>query len=264
MPIVLADASFAYPDGSLAVENVNLRVNDGERVAIVGQNGAGKTTTVKMMNGLLRPTTGSVTVDGESTRDRTTATVARVVGYVFQNPDDQIFGSDVRSELEYMPRYHKWDEDKREARVVRAANLTGIAKFFEMNPNDLPFAIKKFVAIGAILVGECRYVILDEPTAGLDAVGLSLLNRMIDQLESEGISVITITHDMRFVTESFNRIVVMANRKIIADGTAAEVFSNDATLLEARLKRPEVAQLARDLNLSQTALRLRDVLALIP
>lgn len=264
MPIVLTDASFTYPDGSHAVESVSLRVNDGERLAIVGQNGAGKTTTVKMMNGLLKPTSGSVLVDGESTTDRTTATTAKTVGYVFQNPDDQIFGSDVLGELEYMPRYHKWDEDKRSERVARAAQLTGIAEYFDVNPNDLPFAIKKFVAIGAILVGECRYVILDEPTAGLDSRGLNLLNRMIDQLESEGISVITITHDMRFVVESFNRVVVMAQRKIIADGSAVEVFSDDVILTEARLKRPEVAQLARELGLSRTALRMSDVLPLIP
>lgn len=263
MPIELTNASFTYPDGSVAVESVNLTINDGERVAIVGQNGAGKTTTVKMMNGLLRPTTGTVSVNGELTSSRTTATTAKTVGYVFQNPDDQIFGSNVRGELEYMPRYHKWDEAKREERVARAADLTGIAQYFEINPNDLPFAIKKFVAIGAILVGECKYVILDEPTAGLDSHGLALLNRMIDQLEADGVSVITITHDMRFVVESFDRVVVMAHRTVIADGTATEVFANDAILAEARLKRPEVAQLARDLGLSQTALRLGEVLPLI-
>jgi len=263
VPIELTNASFTYPDGSLAVESVSLTINDGERVAIVGQNGAGKTTTVKMMNGLLRPTIGTVSVDGVLTSSRTTATTAKTVGYVFQNPDDQIFGSTVQGELEYMPRYHKWDEAKREARVSRAADLTGVAEHFEVNPNDLPFAIKKFVAIGAILVGECRYVILDEPTAGLDSRGLALLNRMIDQLEAEGISVITITHDMRFVVESFERVVVMAHRTVIADGTATEIFANDEILKEAKLKRPEVAQLARDLGLSQTALRLRDVLPLI-
>ena len=264
MPIILSDASFAYPDGTVAVESVNLRIDDGERVAIVGQNGAGKTTTVKMMNGLLKPTSGSVTVDGEETSKRTTATVARDVGYVFQNPDDQIFGSDVLGELEYMPRYFKWDEEKRVARVTRAAELTGIDKYLDVNPSDLPFAIKKFVAIGAILVGECKYVILDEPTAGLDSVGLRLLNTMIDQLESEGVSVITISHDMRFVSESFERVVVMANRKVIADGSAEEIFSDDNTLTQARLRRPEIAQLARDLNLSRSALKLADVLPLIP
>jgi energy-coupling factor transport system ATP-binding protein len=264
MPITFTDVSFAYPDGSLAVDSINLTIADGERLAIVGQNGAGKTTTVKMMNGLLKPSKGSVFVDGVPTTKRTTATISADVGYVFQNPDDQIFASDVRSELEYMPKYRRWSEKKKDERVERAAELTGIREYFDTNPNDLPFAIKKFVAIGAILVGECRYVVLDEPTAGLDRPGLRLLNRMIDQLESEGIAVITITHDMRFVSESFERVIAMATGKIVADQSCSEIFASDEILSRARIKRLEVAQLARDLNLSETAYRLADVVPLIP
>lgn len=264
MPIVLSDARFAYPDGTVAVDGVDLTVADGERVAIVGQNGAGKTTTVKMMNGLLKPTGGSVTVDGMSTADHTTATVARTVGYVFQNPDDQIFASDVQGELEYMPRYYRWPAAKRDERVRRAAVMAGIGRFMGANPNDLPFAVKKFVAVGAILVGDCRYIILDEPTAGLDGRGLKLLTRMLDQLAAEGVSVITITHDMRFVAETFTRVVVMAEHKVIADGTPQAVFADNDVLARARLRRPEVPQLARDLGLGDGLLRVQDLVALIP
>ncbi|MCP3426778.1 energy-coupling factor ABC transporter ATP-binding protein [Rothia sp. AR01] len=264
MPIELTDARFAYPDGTLAVDGVTFTIGDGERVAIVGQNGAGKTTTVKMMNGLLKPTSGGVTVDGADISGRTTASVARDVGYVFQNPDDQIFGSDVQGELEYMPRYHRWDEAKRVERVRRAALMAGIGNFMDLNPNDLPFAIKKFVAIGAILVGECRYVILDEPTAGLDRRGLRLLGRILDQLREEGITVITITHDMRFVAETFDRVIAMAQRRVIADGTVEEVFARDDVVERAKLKRPEISQLARDLGLDAGAVRFDDVLGLLP
>lgn len=264
MPIVLSDAKFAYPDGTVAVDGVDLTIGDGERVAIVGQNGAGKTTTVKMMNGLLKPTSGSVVVDGLSTTENTTATIARSVGYVFQNPDDQIFASDVQGELEYMPRYYRWPQDKREERVRRAAVLAGIGRFMDANPNDLPFAVKKFVAVGAILVGDCKYIILDEPTAGLDGRGLKLLTRMLDQLAADGVSVITITHDMRFVAETFARIVVMADHKVIADGTPEVVFADDDVLARARLRRPEVPQLARDLGLGAGVLRVADLVALIP
>lgn len=264
MSIELSHASFTYPNGTPAVEDVNLTIGDGERVAIVGQNGAGKTTTVKMMNGLLRPSSGTVSVDGEPTEGKSAAEVAKSVGYVFQNPDDQIFGSDVQGELEYMPKYYRWDAAKRTERVKRAAMMTGIGHFMQLNPNDLPFAIKKFVAIGAILVGECRYVILDEPTAGLDGRGLKLLGRMIDQLQADGIGVITITHDMRFVADTFDRVVAMAHRTVIADGDAHSVFADEQVMREAKLKRPEVAQLARDLGLGDTALRLDDVTALVP
>ena len=264
MTIALRDAGFTYPDGSNAVRSVDLRVDNGERVAIVGQNGAGKTTAVKMMNGLLKPTRGDVLVDGTSTKGRTTASIARTVGYVFQNPDDQIFSSSVGAELGFMPRYHRWSEQKRAERVERAAELTGVAEHLDANPKDLPFAIRKFVAIAAVLVGECTHVILDEPTAGLDVLGLSVLNRMIDQLEADDIAVVVITHDMRFVAESFSRVVAMADGTVVADGGCAEVFSDDAVLGKARIKRPQVAQLARDLGLGSTALTVGDVVPLIP
>lgn len=264
MAITFSHVSFAYPDGSLAVEDVSFTVNAGERVAIVGQNGAGKTTTVKLMNGLLKPTGGTVSVDGVATTDRSTARIAETVGYVFQNPDDQIFASSVRAELEYMPRYRKWDEEKRNERVARAARLAGIERYFDGNPNDLPLVIRKFVAIGAILVGECKYIVLDEPTAGLDRPGQRRLVDLIDQLESEGISVITITHDMRFVAQSFTRVIAMANRRIIADGSCASLFTSDEYLRQASIRRPELGQLAKDLGLSDSAYRLDDVAALIP
>jgi len=264
VPIALDDVAFRYPDGTAAVESVTLTVHDGERLAIVGQNGAGKTTTVKLMNGLLKPTSGSVTVDSEPTTKRTTATIAQTVGYVFQNPDDQIFTSSVQTELEYMPKYRRWDEARRVERVARASALCGLDQHLETNPNDLPLAIRKFVAIGAVLVGECRYVILDEPTAGLDVPGLRLLNSLIDQLQSEGIAVVTITHDMRFVTDSFERVVAMANGTVVADGTCEQVFADDAVLSRARIRRPEVAQLVRDLGIPTTALRLGDIVRAIP
>lgn len=264
MPIVLDDVSFTYPDGSPAVEAVSLTIDDGERVAIIGQNGAGKTTTVKMMNGLLKPTSGTVLVDGIGTADRSTAAVAKDVGYVFQNPDDQIVASTVREELEFMPRYYRWNDDEIAQRTTRAAELTGITDTLETNPHDLPFAVKKFVAIASILVGHCRYLILDEPTAGLDHRGIVLLHGLIDSLRDEGVAVVTITHDMRFVVEAFERIVVMTNRRVVADGRATDTFADDTILAGARLKRPEAAQLARDLRLGDNPLRLADIANAVP
>jgi len=246
------------------VESVSLRVDDGERVAIIGQNGAGKTTTVKLMNGLLKPTSGIVLVDGEPTTKRTTATIAQTVGYVFQNPDDQIFTSSVKAELEYLPKYRRWDNDRREERVARAAAMCGLDSDLETNPQDLPIAIRKFVAIGAVLVGEARFIILDEPTAGLDVPGLRLLNSLIDDLQSQGIAVVTITHDMRFVTNSFERVVAMANGTVVADGSCEDVFADDEVLARARIRRPEVAQLVRDLGIPTSALRLDDIVHAIP
>lgn len=264
MAIELRDVSFAYPDGSVAVRGIDLWIDTGERVAIVGQNGAGKTTTVKLMNGLLKPTSGEVLVDGVPTAGRTTAQVSRLVGYVFQNPDDQLFAADVRSEIEYLPKYLRWSDEKKSARVDRAVRLTGIGEHLDTNPKDLPSAVRKFVAIAAVLVSECEYVILDEPTAGLDLRGLDLLNGLLDSLQEEGIAVVTITHDMRFVIDGFQRVVAMAQGEIVVDGPLASVFCDDEVLQRSRLRRLDVAQIARDLGLSNTAVTLEDVEELIP
>jgi ABC-type cobalt transport system, ATPase component len=264
VPIELDNVSFAYPDGSLAVDGVSIYVHDGERVAIAGQNGAGKTTTVKMMNGLFKPTSGVVRVNGKDTNGQSTATTAKEVGYVFQNPDDQIFSSTVQAELEFMPRYYKWDEERTERRVNRAAEMAGVSEYLDVNPNDLPFAVKKFVAMAAILVAECEFIILDEPTAGLDRRGLDILNGVMNQLQREGVGVVTITHDMRFVVERFERVVVMANKHVIADGPINDVFASTPLLNEARLRRPEAAELAYQLGLGDHALRLDDIVPLIP
>ena len=249
MSIELINASFSYPGGFLANENLNLVIEPGERVAIVGQNGAGKTTAVKMMNGLHKPTAGDVLVDGKNTKEYTTAQIARTVGYVFQNPDDQIFNQSVRAEIEYMPRYFKRSAAETRRRVERAVALAGLEDYMGKNPFDIPYPIRKFVTIAAVLATEPKYVIFDEPTAGQDRRGTQILETMMDELQKEGIAVVTITHDMEFVARNFDRVVAMAHRNILADGTAAELFGNDQVVNEARIRRPQLAQLALDLGL---------------
>jgi len=251
MAIELKNASFAYPGGFLANENLNLVIEPGERVAIVGQNGAGKTTAVKMMNGLHKPTVGDVFVDGENTKDFTTAHIARTVGYVFQNPDDQIFNQSVRAEIEYMPKYFKLSADETKRRVDRAVELAGLEKYMKKNPFDIPYPIRKFVTIAAVLATEPKYVIFDEPTAGQDQRGNELLENMMVELQKEGIAVITITHDMEFVARNFDRVVAMAHRNILADGTPQDIFCNDQIVTEARLRRPQLGELSRMLGLEK-------------
>jgi energy-coupling factor transport system ATP-binding protein len=249
MAIEIKDASFEYPNGFVAIENISITIEDGERVAIVGQNGAGKTTAVKMMNGLNKPSKGNVIIDGVNTKDKTTAFIAKTVGYVFQNPDDQIFNQSVKAEVEYMPRYFKLSEKEIEQRVSYAVELTGIAQYMSINPYDLPYPVRKFVAIAAVIVSKPRYIILDEPTAGQDKHGLEILSRMIDRLQADGVTLITITHDMEFAVNNFNRIVAMAHKNIIADGSAKEVFWNEQVVTEARIKKPLIGELAKQLSL---------------
>lgn len=249
MAIELKDVSFAYPNGYVANENLNLVIPDGELLAIVGQNGAGKTTAVKLMNGLNKPTKGDVLVDGVNTKDKSCAWISKSVGYVFQNPDDQIFNSTALAEIEYMPRYMKLSEEEVKRRSSRAVEMTGISHYLKMNRLDIPYAIRKFVAIAAIIATEPKYLILDEPTAGQDKRGNETLENIIRELEKEGTSVIAITHDMDFVAKNFPRIVAMAHKNIIADGTAREIFWNADIVNESRIKKPQIAQVAERLNL---------------
>ncbi|WP_028776006.1 energy-coupling factor ABC transporter ATP-binding protein [Shimazuella kribbensis] len=257
--IELKDVTFAYPNGYIANENLNLVINNGERVAIIGQNGAGKTTAVKLMNRLNKPTTGDVIVDGNNTKERTTAQISAYVGYVFQNPDEQIFNSTVAMEVEYMLKYRKLDQKDIDRRRDRAVELTGIQDYLKMNPLDVPYSLRKFITIAVVLAMETPYIILDEPTAGQDLQGLKTLSNMMDALQDEGRSVITITHDMEFVADHFTRVVAMANKQIIADDTADNIFWNAEVIKEARIKEPQIGEIAKELGLKGNIIHRRDL-----
>jgi len=261
MAIEIKNASFAYPNGFVALENINLTIQEGERVAIVGQNGAGKTTAVKMINGLNKPSQGDVLIDGINSKDKTTAFLARKVGYVFQNPDDQIFNQTVKDEIEYMPRYFKFSEKEIKERVNYAIELSGIDKFLKINPYDLPFPIRKFVAIAAVIVSKPKYIILDEPTAGQDKHGIEILSNMIDRLQQDGVTVVTITHDMEFAVNNFHRVVAMAHKNIIADGTPQEIFWNEWVINEEKIKKPTLGELAKQLSLDGNILFCDELVA---
>lgn len=261
--IELKDVTFAYPNGYIANENLHLTIESGERVAIVGQNGAGKTTAVKLMNGLNKPTKGDVLVNGINTKENTTACISAQVGYVFQNPDDQIFNSNVKKEIEFMLHYLKLDKKEIDRRVNRAVELTGIRDYLEMNPYDVPYSTRKFISVAAILAIETPYIILDEPTAGQDLNGIKTLTTLMDVLRDEGKSVITITHDMEFVADNFSRVVAMANKRIIADGTAREIFWNQEVVKQAKIKKTQIAELANDLGIGSDILFRNELVELL-
>lgn len=144
MAIEVKNISYTYPGSTVtAVENVSMKIEKGERVAIIGQNGAGKSTTVKLMNNIYKPTSGEIIIDGINTKNQTTAQTAPHVGYVFQNPNDQIFNDDVIKEIEYVLRYWKLSEEEIKRRREEAIDVTGIRPYLEMHPFDIPLPIRK-------------------------------------------------------------------------------------------------------------------------
>jgi energy-coupling factor transport system ATP-binding protein len=248
--IELKNVYFKYPNGTMANENLNLTIKQGERLAIIGQNGAGKTTAVKLMNGLNKPTQGDVIVNGINTKNRTTAQISTWVGYVFQNPDDQIFNTTVQKEIEFWAHYKKLPEEEVAEKTKRVVELANIEKYLLLNPYEIPYSLKKFVTIASVLIAETPYLILDEPTAGQDLEGIQTLVKIMDKESEEGKGVVTISHDMEFAAQYFDRIVVMADKHIIADGTPHEVFSDTTILDEAHIKKPRIGLLAGRLGFS--------------
>lgn len=250
--------SFNYPNGYNAVKDISFEVNSGDNIAIIGQNGAGKTTTVKMLNGLLKPTQGDVFVQGKNTKDYTTAQISQHVGYVFQNPDDQIFNNTVFEEIAYALRKHGYSEDEINTRVKKYAALCGVEDILHQNPYDLPLSIRKLVTIASIIVTDAEVVILDEPTAGQDLLGLNLLSELITFLVEEGRAVITITHDMEFVADNFDDIIVMATKEIQKIGTAEEVFFDQEMMDKAALNPPTLVSLIQSLDINTETLEIAD------
>ncbi len=254
--IQIKNASFEYPGGFLAVDDISLDIEKGENLAIVGQNGAGKTTTVKMLNGLQKPTLGDVLVGDMNTKDHTTAQVSRVVGYVFQNPDDQIFHSTVYDEVVFGPKMMKLEPEQVEKQVEYALKITGMDVFRDENPYNLPLSVRKFVTIAAIVAMDTEVMIFDEPTAGQDLAGNRRLGEILRLLHEKGKTVITISHDMEFVCTNFDRVVVMANKKIVKSGTPREIFWDFEVLEQAMLKQPYISRLCHSLGLEGNLLHL--------
>jgi energy-coupling factor transport system ATP-binding protein len=252
----LSNVSYEYPGGFLAVEDLSLEIKSGENVAIVGQNGAGKTTTVKLMNGLLRPTRGDVLIGEMNTKDFTTAQVSRIVGYVFQNPDDQIFNATVESEIRFGPKMMKLSPAEEDKRIEEALSLTGMDKFRKENPFNLPLSIRKFVTIAAVIAMGTEVLIFDEPTAGQDLDGNRQLAKILKELHAAGKTIITISHDMEFVAENFEKVIVMANRKIITEGTPKEIFWDFDSLEKAMLKQPHVSRVMCRLGFSEPVISI--------
>ena len=225
IPIAVESVVFVYPDGTRALDGVSLRIAPGERVAIVGQNGSGKSTLVRHFNGLLRPTEGRVLVDGVDAGRLHVAQLAAKVGLAFQNPDRQIFAGRVRSEVAFGPRnlgVRGLDLDRA---VDEALDAVGLGDVADHNPYDLGVSRRKLLAIASILAMATPVVILDEPTTGQDARGVARVRTIIERLSDEGRTVVTISHDMRFVAETSRRVVVMRAGRIVLDGTPAEVFA---------------------------------------
>lgn len=252
--LALEGVGFVYPDGTRALTDVDLGIANGELVAIVGQNGSGKSTLVRQLDGLLRPTEGRVLHDGIDISAMRVATLAATVGIVFQNPDRQIFAGRVLAEVEFGPRILGRSPDVVRDRATLALTAVGLEAFVDANPYDLGFSRRKLLTLASVLAMDTPVVVLDEPTTGQDARGVARIQRVVESIAAEGRTVIAISHDMRFVAETFRRVVVMGAGRVVLDGSPAEVFAEASwpTLASTYLEPPLAARVGARLGLGAT------------
>ena len=250
---------FSYLADIPVLEDLNMKL-DQRPTAIIGQNGAGKTTLVKLLKGLLKPVSGSIYFHGEDISDKTVAMLAGSVGYVFQNPDDQIFKYNVMDEILFGPLNIGMDPERAKKEAARALELTGLVGKEKENPYDLELYERKMTAIASVLAMDTDVLILDEPTIAQDWKGRQIIGSIIRSLSGRGKLVIAILHDMDFVAENFERVIIMAHGQVLADGTARNVFMQDEALKKARLQKPYMMQLSEVLGYERAYLTVDEIL----
>ncbi len=239
---------YVYEGGVEAIRDVNLRIRQGEYIAIVGGNGSGKTTLAKNLNGLLRPSSGRIAIDGQDSSRRSVAELAKSVGYAFQNPDHQLFSGSVEEEVRFGPRnlgYQESDVTRMAEHAIEVMNLTGVR---ELPPLTLSLSFRRRVSIASVLAMDPQVIILDEPTTGLDAGDIDSLMDIVDALNKEGHTLILITHDMRLVAKHAKRVVVMASGRVLLDSDPRGSFADLDLIGQSNLEPPPVTLLAHRLS----------------
>jgi energy-coupling factor transport system ATP-binding protein len=245
--IQVEDAEYAYPDGTMALSGVTFDLFDQDYVALVGQNGSGKTTLAKLLNGLLKPTEGTVQVLGQHTNKRTTAELSRTVGYCFQNPDYMLFERTVYDEVALGPREIGLPEDEVDSRTCQAIEVMGLTGFEKEHPYFLGKGQRLRLAVATILALNSRILVIDEPTTGQDWRHAKDMMNYLDKLNrDEKKTIVIITHHMRYVAEHVSRVLVISKGRLVLDAPTRQAFAQTDVLLKAGVNPPVITRLFLD------------------
>ena len=235
---------YKYPDGTNALNGVNIDVAKGEFLAILGANGSGKTTLLKHLNGLLKPTVGSIILDGKKLSEFKPNEVFRKVGMVFQDPNDQLLAPSVEEDVAFGPANLNLKYDEIMSRVMNALELVEMEKCAKKTIYSLSYGQRKRICIAGILAMEPEVLVLDEPTSGLDPDGVKSVMKLLKDLnERRGITTIIATNSVDLVPVYMTRVVIMDKGKIVKEGTPEEVFTDTKMLEDVKLELPQIAQL---------------------
>ena len=258
MAIEVKNISYTYPGSTVtAVENVSMKIEKGERVAIIGQNGAGKSTTVKLMNNIYKPTSGEIIIDGINTKNQTTAQTAPHVGYVFQNPFNQITGArdTVYGEIAYGLENFGVPVAEIKTRVEKIMEITNTTYLQEKNPFELSGGQQQRVALASVLVLEPDILVIDEPTSQLDPQVTERVFEIIKTMKQMGKTIILVEHKMELVAEYCDEVVVLHQGKVIRHGDKHDVLS-EIELEKFGVMLPLTVYLANELK--KHGVRMKD------
>lgn len=242
----IQDLRYAYSeDGPEILHGLNLEIQEGEYLALIGQNGSGKTTLSKLIGGLNKPTSGDIQIIGKSVMEMSIRERASLVGYCYQNPDHQIFLNTVEDEIAYGPKNLGLSPDEVEDRVVQALEAVGLLKYRKEEPYFAGKGERQKIAVASVLAMQPKLIVLDEPTTGLDWRDSQNMMRLIHTIHDAGHTIMIITHNMRLVAEHAHRAIVMCQGQIRLDGTPEEVFQHDEVLAASFVQPPQITQFWR-------------------
>lgn len=246
--VELHDVSFAYHKRDFVLRQINLTIQQGEFTALIGNNGSGKSTLMKLILGLLRPTHGRVVVDGVDTRTAKVSQLARKIGFIFQDPNDQLFANSVAEEIEFGLRNMGLSEAEVKSRVDATLNQFGLKTQREMFPRFLSRGDKQKVCIASVIAMEPTILLLDEPTTGQDHRDARQILDLASALNAQGITILLVTHDLINVAEFARRVIVLNRGDIRKDGPTAEVMTDFAMLNDCHLAPPPIIELSLRLS----------------
>jgi len=246
---------YVYPNGIVALRNVSLEVNVGEKVAIIGPNGAGKSTLIKHFNGLLKPYKGTVKVFGIDVRKATVATLARKVGVIFQNPYHQFFSESVWDEVAFALRNFGFPEEVVRYRVTKVLRLFDLYDYADRSPFALSSGEMRRLAIATVLAYDPDVIVFDEPTVGQDRFQKEKIREYIKLLSLQGKTIVLVTHDIDFIVEGFDKVVVMCKGEILAVGKPEDILYDEELLTKANLIMPQIPRLIKQAEVYNTLKR---------
>ena len=248
--IILNELDYSYPNGTVALRKISLNIYRGELVGIMGMNGAGKTTLIRTLNGLIRPSKGTVNIEAENIEPKSIGELSKIVGLIFQNPQHQIFSNTVKEEIEFSLNSLNLNKEEVRNRTIEVLKTFNLEKYRDRSPLNLSGGESKKLAIASIICRDPKILVFDEPTLGQDAKEIRFFTNLLKEEREKGKTILIVTHNIEFAMEYIPRTILMAKGKIIADGVTKKILTNQYLVEKSSLILPQTRQFA---------LKLRDI-----